>query len=176
MDDLKLYDPTERSLRKLIRTTENFSNDIKMKFGMDKCCIQNIRNGRIDQREQEGNGNRVDEQMHIMGPNDVYKYLGYEQNRRTEHTKIKQNLRETIQKRVRKISETKLNSRNLTKAINTFVVPLLTYSFGVMKWTATEVDDIKRQIRKILVDTRKLHPKSAIERQYSKKTRRSKNS
>ena len=132
MDDLKLYGRTEISLRKLVRTTENFSNDIKMKFGMDKCCIQNIRNGRIDQREQEGNGDRVDEQMHMMGPNDVYKYLGYEQNRRTEHAKIKQNLRETFQKRVRKIAGTKLNSRNLTKAINTFAIPLLTYSFGVI--------------------------------------------
>lgn len=42
MDDLKLYGRTESSLRSMVETIQNFSQDIKMKFGTDKCHIQNI--------------------------------------------------------------------------------------------------------------------------------------
>ena len=56
------------------------------------------------------------------------------------------------------------NARNVTKAINTYAIPVLTYSFGVIEWNNTELENLERQIRVKMTRNRILHPKSAIER------------
>ena len=38
MDDLKLYGKNENQINSLINTVKIFSEDIKMKFGLDKCA------------------------------------------------------------------------------------------------------------------------------------------
>ena len=40
MDDLKLYGRTPDQLKGLLRTVRTFSDDIQMKFGLDKCAGQ----------------------------------------------------------------------------------------------------------------------------------------
>ncbi|XP_045770460.1 uncharacterized protein LOC123870988 [Maniola jurtina] len=42
MDDLKLYASKRTDLVKLLKITQNFSNNIGMEFGVDKCAIINI--------------------------------------------------------------------------------------------------------------------------------------
>ena len=46
MDD-KLHEKSEEKLRSLLLLTEEFSNDIRMNFGIEKCCIQNIRKAKL---------------------------------------------------------------------------------------------------------------------------------
>jgi hypothetical protein len=58
----------------------------------------------------------------------------------------------------------KLNGNNLIKAVNTYAVPLLTYSFGVIKWSKTNLQNINIQTRVLFTKFCKHHPKSAIER------------
>jgi hypothetical protein len=57
-----------------------------------------------------------------------------------------------------------LNGNNLIKAVNTYAVPLLTYSFGVIKWSKTNLQNINIQTRVLFTKFCKHHPKSAIER------------
>ena len=45
MDDLKLYAPTEQDMVTLVNTTAEFSSDIKMEFGLDKCATIKITKG-----------------------------------------------------------------------------------------------------------------------------------
>ena len=87
----------------------------------------------------------------IMKPEDVYKYSGYEQNRGIDHKKITSDLKQKFANRANKIVNTKLNSRNLTKAINTYAIPQLTYSFGIMKWSRTELEDVEGKVRTALI-------------------------
>lgn len=68
--------------------------------------------------------------------------------------------------RLTKIMHTQLNAKNKIKAINTWAVPILTYSFGVIQWTKTDVQALDRITRKILTNNRSLHPNSSIERLY----------
>jgi hypothetical protein len=42
VDDIKLYASTQRQLKQLLEITEQFSTDIQMSFGTDKCRIQTI--------------------------------------------------------------------------------------------------------------------------------------
>jgi len=96
--------------------------------------------------------------------------LGYEQNRTIQHKKMIEKLMEEFTGRINKIVRTKLNSRNLTKAINTYAVPLLTYSFGIVKWSKTELESLERKLRVILAQNNKLHPNAAIKRQKLPRT------
>ena len=99
-----------------------------------------------------------------MGENETYKYLGVQQGKRIEHKKIKNDLRNAYNQRIKNVLKTKLNAKNITKAINTYAVPILTYSFGVINWTATDLEDLQRKTRVLMTKHRMHHPKSAVER------------
>ena len=77
---------------------------------------------------------------------------------------MKKELRENFEGRVKQILKTSLNSKNITKAINTYAVPVLTYSFGIVRWNDTELEELERRVRIWMTENRWWHPKSAIER------------
>lgn len=60
--------------------------------------------------------------------------------------------------------KTNLNSKNLTRAINSYVILVLTYSFGILKWSVTDLDEIETVLRTTLTKYNKHHPKSSCER------------
>jgi hypothetical protein len=47
MDDIKLYASKKNHILSLLTITENFSNDIGMSFGIDKCKTQSICRGTL---------------------------------------------------------------------------------------------------------------------------------
>ena len=47
MDDLKLYANNEKWLKSLIQTVCVFSNDIRMKFGVEKCAVLTMKKGKM---------------------------------------------------------------------------------------------------------------------------------
>jgi hypothetical protein len=77
---------------------------------------------------------------------------------------IKENLEKQFYLRIKSILKSKLNGNNLIKAVNTYAVPLLTYSFGVIKWSKTNLQNINIKTRVLFTKFSKHHPKSAIER------------
>lgn len=52
----------------------------------------------------------------------------------------------------------------MVKAINTFAVSMLTYSFGVIKWNTDELESLRVGINKTLTRNRMHHPHAAVER------------
>lgn len=161
VDDLKLYATHEKELDALLTIVDTFSNDIKMSFGLDKCRTLKVVRGKLqDATPANVNGQEIES----MREGEVYKYLGIKQARRIEHPAIKRELSSEFDRRLKLLLKTSLNSRNLFKAINTFAVPLLTYSFGVLKWTKTDIEKLERTVRTSLTKHRKHHPKSSIER------------
>jgi hypothetical protein len=81
-----------------------------------------------------------------------------------QHSIIKENLEKHFYLRIKSILKSKLNGNNLIKAVNTYAVPLLTYSFGVIKWSKTNLQNINIKTRVLFTKFSKHHPKSAIER------------
>jgi hypothetical protein len=51
MDDIKLYASKKNHILSLLTITENFSNDIGMSFGIDKCKTQSICRGHYENLE-----------------------------------------------------------------------------------------------------------------------------
>jgi len=158
MDDLKLYAPSHNKLKELIMLVEQFSKDIGMTFGLDKCKIINIEKGKCKTGEVQLTDGGL---MESMLEEDTYKYLGYQQARSIDHTSIKENLSKEYLSRVNRICKAELNSKHLFKAINTLAIPVLTYSFGVIAWTDTDLDNVMRKTRTTLTKYRKHHPKAS---------------
>jgi hypothetical protein len=99
-----------------------------------------------------------------LNKGEFYKYLGINQSNHIQHSIIKENLEKHFYLRIKSILKSKLNDNNLIKAVNTYAVPLLTYSFGVIKWSKTNLQNINIQTRVLFTKFCKHHPKSAIER------------
>jgi hypothetical protein len=91
-------------------------------------------------------------------------YSSINQSNHIQHSIIKENLEKQFYLRIKSILKSKLNGNNLIKAVNTYAVPLLTYSFGVIKWSKTNLQNINIQTRVLFTKFCKHHPNSAIER------------
>lgn len=162
MDDIKLYAKNQQELQRLIKIIEKFTTDIKMEFGIDKCKTQHIERGLWTNRNTTETLNS--ETLQNMDENEYYKYLGFKQNIKIDHPTIKKELTEAYLSRLNKILKSYLNSKNLFKAINTYAIPLLTYSFGVIKWTETDIQNLMISTRTKLTKYNKHHPHACKER------------
>lgn len=163
MDDIKLYATNRQQLEHLLKITENFSTDIKMTFGTDKCKVNSIIKGQhkeTDPFNLELQGGTIDS----MELKETYKYLGYHQTTSINHTDIKNTLKTKYKQRLNKILSTQLSARNKIKAINTYAIPILTYSFGVIKWSDTELETLNTATRTASNKHNIHHIHSAVQR------------
>ena len=85
--DLKLYASSEEDMEKLVNTTSEFSDDIKMEFGLDKCASVKITKG----SKTVFSGISLPNGDHIDGLDDEgYKYLGVLEANTTLHKEMKE--------------------------------------------------------------------------------------
>jgi hypothetical protein len=164
MDDLKLYGRNQREIDSQINTVRIFSEDIGMKFGLDKCARLIINRGKVQHTE----GIELPEGR-IEDLKQGYKYLGILQIHEAEQLKVKARVKKELYKRTRKVLESNLNGRNKMTAINTFALPVITYTAGTIDWRRTELQEMDGRIRKLLTMHGGLNPKADIDRLYVKR-------
>jgi hypothetical protein len=58
------------------------------------------------------------------------------------------------------VLKSKLNGQNTIQTINTYVIPVHSYTGGVIEWTESEVEELDRKTRKTLNMYKSLHPRS----------------
>jgi hypothetical protein len=61
-----------------------------------------------------------------------------------DHTGAKIKLNKEVYERVCKIASTNMKRKYMIKAINTYAIPVLTYSFGVIKWSICDIQGAER--------------------------------
>lgn len=159
MDDLKLYAASKNKLNELIQIVAKFSSDIQMKFGIDKCRFLSIHAGRMINTQEQG-----PMAIEPMSTDELYKYLGVMQSKQVAHSEMKKRLQTEFKSRLHKLMKSKLNGKNLVKAVNTYAIPAITYSFGIIKWTQTDLRNLQRTIRTTMTQYNYHHPKSCVER------------
>jgi len=71
---------------------------------------------------------------------------------------MKQKLGEEYLNRTKSILKTKLNGKNTINAINTYATPVLTFSFGIVKWTPTDLENLQTKMRTLLMRYTFHHP------------------
>ena len=83
-----------------------------------------------------------------------------------KQAEMKEKIQKEYLRRTRKLLETKLNSRNLIKRINTWAVPLVRYSGPFLKWTKDELKQMDQRTRKLMTMHKALHPRDDVDRLY----------
>ena len=99
MDDIKLYAQSQTQMKNLLKVTEDVTNDIKMEFGISKCKILHIEKGRW-----KGDGETEvlnNEELGNMQQHETYKYLGFQQSTRLNHSEIKKTYHTRLRKTIK---------------------------------------------------------------------------
>ena len=79
---------------------------------------------------------------------------------------MKDKIHKEYLRRTKKLLETKLNGRNLSKGINTWAAPLVRYSGSFLKWTRDELRQMDQSTRKLMTIHKALHPRDDVDRLY----------
>lgn len=166
MDDIKVLGSTKEEIRHLLQQVETFTQDTSMEFGLQKCRVNGLYKGKW--QKQEGHTIAIDAEdpkvIEAMDREETYKYLGVLQAKGIEHKKIKEQLTHKYRQRLNQLLKTKLSAKNLVTAVNAYAVPVISYSFGIIGWTPTDLEDLNRLTRKIFTKFRGHHPHSSKER------------
>ena len=166
MDDLKLYAKTERELEELLKIVYKFSKDIGMEFGFEKCGLLIMKKGL--KVKSDGIKLPCGEKIKEVD-NHGYKYLGVLQECNVLHTEMKEKVKNEYLRRVKAVARSKLYSRNLFTAINSYAVSVVRYSAGILDWQEKELKDIDIKTRKILTMNGVFHKKGNVNRLYLKR-------
>jgi hypothetical protein len=165
MDDLKLYAKSAKEIEKLTRVVHDFSKDIGMEFGNDKCGLLNMRRGKASNSEGIDLDGEEIKDIETTG----YKYLGILEYDNVLHKEMKEKIKKEYLTRVRLILKSHLNGGNTIQAINTWAVPVVRYSAGIVNWTELEKKQMDTKTRKLLTINRAMHPRSCVNRLYTKR-------
>lgn len=164
MDDLKLFSGSETKLQHQLSTVKEFSDDIGMKFGLDKCAKATFKRGKFIQGEDAN----IDAETSIRQLNldETYKYLGMEENEGVRHKLVKEKVKKEYIRRVRSVLKTQLSAKNKISAIGALAVPVLQYGFAVLDWNITEIRALDVKTRKYLTMYKMHHPSADTDRLY----------
>ena len=146
MDDLKLYRENEESLELLHDTIVQASFDTGARYGVKKCAEVVFRKGVM----VKGNGLSImEDRMKSLDPDngDYYKFLGLEQANGIDRHQVYKNVKEKVKERMQNIVTYELHDKNLINAINTRVIPVITYGMNVIKYTKEELTSLEMIIK-----------------------------
>ena len=165
MDDLKMYGQSENEIQKMLKMVQQYSSEVGMEFGIDKCAYYNILRGR---------GRGAEEEMTLVDgisirhlkTGESYTYLGTPQNSMHCEEDLKTEITKKYTKMLQKIWSSELYGKNKTIATNTMAMPLVTQTFGTIYWKKPELQKLDRATRKIMHKNLSLHPNASVARLY----------
>ena len=155
MDDLKLFAKNDHELEGLLQTAKKFSDDICMKFGLEKCAKATFLKGRLEKSTsiELVNSTKIKE----LAQEEVHRYLGVNESNRIQHAIMKEKIRKEWYRRVQAILKKELNSANRIQAINTLAIPAVTYSSNISNWNLSDIKKMDMKIHKLLTCNRMQH-------------------
>lgn len=156
--------PSIKQAEMMARIVYEFTAGIGMKLGFDKCKVLNIVQGKI-----KACGNIILNGTDIieeMGSVDIYKYLGVIESSNIKHSEMKNFAMEKFKKKLMNVLKSQLNSKNIMTAINEYVTPVLSYTFGIVNWTEQDIKDADILVRKKLNMCRMFEIRSDVDRLY----------
>ena len=135
-----------------------------MEFGIEKCIMVVMKSGKrhLTDGIELPNQDKIRTRAEI----ETYISLGILEAYNTKQVEMKDRIQKEYLRRVRKLLETKLSSRDLIKGINTCTVPLVRYSGPFLKWTTDELKQMYQITRKLLSMHKVLHPRVDVDRLY----------
>ena len=166
MDDLKLYGKTEGQLARALRIVDQYSKDICMEFGLEKCGALTMKRGEKVRRE----GISLPDGQVIKDLEEgSYKYLGILEGADIKNSEMKGKIKGEYLRRVKLLARSKLYSGNLIRGINAWAVAVVRYSAGIIEWKEDELKAMDVRTRKILTMHGVFHRSSSVKRLYMRR-------
>ena len=164
MDDIKLFAKNKKGMETLIHAARIYSQDIGMEFGIEKCTMLVMKNG----KRHQTNGIELpnQEKIRTLGEKEIYEYLGILEADTIKQVEMKEKIQKEYLSRTRKLLETKLSSRNHIKGINTWTISHVRYSGPFLTWTREELKQMDQRTRKLMTMHKALHPRDDVDRLY----------
>ena len=135
-----------------------------MDFGTDKCAYMKVVKGKQVSNLQPLEMNDIVIQPIEEG--DTYKSLGQEENINFDGPIKKERVTKEYFTRVRKIWTSELSAYNKVIAHNSFALPVLVPTFGILDWSIQDIKDLDIKTRKQLTMSGNFHPNSDIDLLY----------
>ena len=110
IDDLKIYAKSDTQMKRCKAVVEEFSKDIKMDFGINKCAVIHVKKGQIIDSP-------IIDKIPRMTTSDSYKYLGIAQANTILHEKTKNKTKKEFYNRVRGILKKEANEKYTSAAM-----------------------------------------------------------
>ena len=148
VDDLKTYASDKKGAKLQLDLISQFTGDISMQLRSDKCAYLNIE--RANQKPLWNILTLDETKLAELTEGKCYKYLGQDENIGFNDVLNKERIIKEYMKRIRKIWSSELYSNNKVIAHNMFAIPVLTPTFGIIKWTKDELEKMDVKTRKIL--------------------------
>ena len=169
VDNLKLYAISLEQLLNLLKVVVEYSKDIGMSFVDSKCAYQCIQRGK---RNEIGSPLRVDHlTVQEIKEENNYKYLGTDESVGFDGPLNKERVIKEYKRRVNRIWRSNLNPINKSIAHNSFAVPLITPTIGVLNWTKEEIRRLDVTTRKLLTMNGPFHQSSDMNRLYARESK-----
>ena len=162
MDDIKLFTPNDDCLQQLVDVVREFSDDIQMSFGFEKCAKLSVREGRPSSTGPVFSLDAIGE----LSYGQTYRYLGFPETGGVDHDACKAAITGELRNRFQMIWKSFLHGRFKVMVTNAFCIPLLSYGFGIVEWTKAEIAQFDVMLHKVLTTANNHHPRAAIERLY----------
>src|ERR1700722_12178996 len=136
IDDLKILAESDDVLARMMQETKKFLGAIGLEMNREKSAT---------------NSTSCADEGEILEGTKGYKYLGIIEDstgRPTKETLTK--IRAELAARAERLCKTKLNAKNLFKALNEHALSLLNYHVGVLRLEPEDFSEIDHEIRQIL--------------------------
>ena len=156
------------NMKLLLDQVTTFCNDIGMRLSESKCAYMVIEKGTLLGKKEPIIINNV--KMKPMEKCESYKYLDQDENISYVGPVNKERVIKEYKNCVRMIWKSELSSYNKYIAHNTFAVPILIPTFGLLNWTIKGIEYIGFSTRKILCMTYNFHRNSDIDQLYLQRT------
>ena len=141
MDDIKVFAQNAKELVTLIQTIRIYNRDIGTEFSTEKCAMLIMKSRKRKSAEEIEIRNK--ECIRTLRKTKNCYYFAIKESDIIKKAEMKETIRKEYKKRTRKLLEIKLCCRNLTQGINTWTVPLVSFSGLFLKWTKKEVRQTK---------------------------------
>ena len=137
IDDLKLFSRNEEGAISLLTESQKFFKNVGLEINRDKSAT---------------NAETCKSIAAEISTREGYKYLGITENAQNETSPVTwERVKEEMYTRAEKLCQTKLNGKNMVRAINEYALSLINYYVGVLKIEPEEYQKVDKDIRQILI-------------------------
>ena len=116
-----------------------------MEFRLEKCAKFAFKRGKLVHSQNLVID--INKEIQELEQGKMYKYLGIEESEGIQHQKMKERLKQEYSRRLRMILISELKARNKITAIGALAVPVLRFSFGIIK---RRIEEIKKKMKRKL--------------------------